>query len=45
MSQPLSWWRDLLINDIWQGNLTNKQEIESAVDTLIEEVKKGIKWQ
>lgn len=39
MSQPLNWWRDLLIADIWQGNLTEKEEIEQVVDNLIEQAK------
>jgi hypothetical protein len=37
MSQSLSWWRDLLVADIWQGNLTERAEIEEAVDRLISE--------
>ena len=41
MSQPLSWWIELIILDIWQGNLKTKAEIEDAIDTLIEEVKKN----
>ncbi len=41
MSQPLSWWRDLIIADIWQGNLTDKEDIENAIDTLIIEAQKG----
>jgi hypothetical protein len=39
VSQPLNWWRDLLIADIWQGNLTEREEIEQAVDNLIEQAK------
>jgi hypothetical protein len=41
VSQPLNWWRDLLIADIWQGNLTEKEEIEQAIDNLIEEARKS----
>lgn len=35
MSQPLSWWKDYYARVIWQGAVTDLEEIQGMLDHLI----------
>jgi len=37
MSQPLSWWKDYYASVIWQGNVTDLEEIKGMLNHLIHE--------
>lgn len=37
MSQPLSWWKDYYASMIWQGNVTDLDEIKGMLNHLIYE--------